>query len=73
MVTIKLKVIPEPNKKQRTILRIKEGETVIARGDGQFTYTCGNCQTVLLEGMNQGQFENMVLKCNACQSFNDLP
>jgi hypothetical protein len=73
MPTIKLKVITESAANGRTIFTIKEGNTAIAKGSGQFSFTCGNCQTILLENMNQGQFQNIVFKCNACESFNELP
>lgn len=73
MVTIQLKVMPESEVKGRAVLTKKEGDNVIVRGNGDYTYTCGKCQKILLENIVENQLQNMVLKCGSCGEYNNLP
>jgi len=71
MPDIKLKVIPEPAKGTRAIIR--GDKAPLLRGEGQFNYLCGKCGTVLLKGIQEGQVTGIVLRCAGCGSFNDTP
>lgn len=73
MVTIPMKIIPESEVHGRAVLTKKEGDNVIVRGKGDYTYTCGKCQKVLLENIVENQLQNMVLKCGSCGEYNNLP
>jgi cytidine deaminase len=73
MVTTQLKVIPESEVKGRAVLTKKDGDNVIVRGNGEYSYTCGNCQQVLLENISDNQIQNMILKCGSCGAYNNLP
>jgi hypothetical protein len=73
MVTIPMKVIPESEVHGRAVLTKKDGDTVIVRGNGEYSYTCGKCQKVLLENIIENQLQNIVLKCGSCESYNNLP
>lgn len=65
--------MPESEVKGRAVLTKKEGDNVIVRGNGDYTYTCGKCQKVLLENIVENQLQNMVLKCGSCGEYNNLP
>ena len=75
-VRIKLAVIPEPDPKERTI--IKGGQKLLANGLPYFTgagsldYVCGGCGYVLLGNMAVGQIQNSVFECPRCHVYNDM-
>ena len=70
MPTLKTKIIPEPDPKKRAILA--PPKPPIMRGNGDYTYLCGSCETVLLDHINEGQIENIVLKCPKCSKFSEI-
>lgn len=71
MTDIRLKVIPQPEEGTRTVLAVAD-RTAIYKGSGSNNYLCGNCDFVLLEGIDHGQMSNVVLRCSACQSHNEM-
>jgi DNA-directed RNA polymerase subunit RPC12/RpoP len=71
MPDIKLKVIPEPAKGTRAIIR--RDKAPLMRSEGPVNYVCGKCGTVLLESIQKGQVTGIVLRCPQCGSFNDTP
>jgi predicted SprT family Zn-dependent metalloprotease len=73
MVTIQLKVIPESEVRGRAVLTRSDGDNAIVSGKGDYTYTCGKCQKVLLENIVENQLQNMILKCGSCGEYNNLP
>lgn len=38
---------------------------------GPIDYICGGCRTVLIVGAEQGQYNNMVVRCNVCGVYNE--
>jgi len=73
MVTITMKTIPESEVHGRAVLTRKDGDKVIARGSGEYSYSCGECQTILLENIIENELQNIVLKCGSCGEYNNLP
>jgi hypothetical protein len=73
MVTITMKIIPESEVHGRAVLTRKDEDKVIARGSGEYSYTCGKCHTVLLENIVENELQNIVLKCGSCGEYNNLP
>lgn len=68
-----LKVIPKPAPMTRTILEVEGDTNIHFRSGGDIDLVCGGCGENLAEKMNAGQVEYIVLKCNACGSYNDVP
>jgi DNA-directed RNA polymerase subunit M/transcription elongation factor TFIIS len=63
-------VIPEPDPNRRTILLTAEGHTLKCGGSRK--YFCGRCGEVLVDGVDDNQIRNTVLKCWKCGSFNSV-
>jgi predicted RNA-binding Zn-ribbon protein involved in translation (DUF1610 family) len=73
MQTTKMLVLKsEPKKGTRTVLVPKHDGPVI-EGTGDTSYVCGNCGYVLLDSIDRGQVQNMVIKCKSCGAFNGIP
>lgn len=70
MATLKTKIIPEPDPKTKTILAPLKSP--IMRGNGDYTYLCGSCDTVLLDHINEGQVKGIILKCPKCSKFSEI-
>jgi hypothetical protein len=68
--SVTLRVVPEPPEGSRLVLRLKQGTTIL-RGESNLDLHCGNCGSLLAEGIARGQFPDIVLFCNACGLFND--
>jgi len=69
----KLRVIPEPVEGTRTVLKPKIGEVLpVVKGGGDLNLLCGNCGAKLVEGINEGQIGNMVIRCSVCGNYNDV-
>ena len=71
--TIALNIIPEPDPNTRAVF-IREGE-------GTITFTgysvglalaCGSCKSHLVVGIPREEIRNLVIRCNACGSYNEL-
>ena len=73
MPTIPARVIPEPEKDSRTILKGDMLQGPFIKGNGPTTYTCGICRNILVEKVYHGQIRNIVFKCPKCQSYNEIP
>ena len=72
MTDIKLEIIPEPEVGTRAVLKIDKISAIIV-GTGSNNYICGNCDFVLAEKINEGQFNDIVLRCPSCSSYNNMP
>jgi predicted RNA-binding Zn-ribbon protein involved in translation (DUF1610 family) len=76
MPVTKLRPIPEPDPKIRSIL-VWAGDPGLfvsfLRGNGDSTYACGVCGRVLVERIFHGQVRNLVFKCPKCGTFNEVP
>jgi hypothetical protein len=42
------------------------GESVIMRGDGETTFTCGSCEAPILVGVERGLVERFLFRCRSC-------
>lgn len=73
---IKLKVIPEPDPNTMSILepsgKILEEKSPISIGDGDTDYICGECDWLLLSGIEEDQVQSMVFKCPNCGAYNSI-
>lgn len=70
----KLKIIPKPKPNTRVILEPKVGEVLpVIKGNGNLNLLCGNCNAVLVQGINEGQIRNIVIHCPICRHFNEIP
>lgn len=77
-----LRVIPEPKEGTRTVFYRPLGEPdssvffivtdVANTSPEKIDYVCGKCGTPLITGAREGQFKNLVLHCNQCESYNDM-
>lgn len=69
--TRRLNVIKKPAEGSRSVM-VYEGEgTVAMRGVGSVTYACGGCRAPILEGLDPGQVQNLVFRCNGCGAYNE--
>jgi DNA-directed RNA polymerase subunit RPC12/RpoP len=77
MTDIICNVIPQPDESSdKSVLHGTEGlrgKPLITGGDGQTSYICGQCNSVLAEKINELQINNVVLQCTTCNSYNELP
>jgi hypothetical protein len=73
--TIRLVVIPEPEKGTRSVLIFNGEGTLAMRLAGTsgppVTMVCGNCSAPLTEGITVDQVQNLVFRCNRCGAFNE--
>lgn len=67
---IVLKIIPEPDTRTVIIAKVLP----VFKGDyGDTTYLCGNCKAKFVEGINEGQIRNIVIKCPICRLYSEIP
>ena len=73
MPTIKLHKIPKAEEAQRVPgLVFKKG--VKMNGEGDYTFACGSCDTVLAENMVYRQLgEGLPMFCPDCQTWSKVP
>jgi len=72
---ITLKVITEPDPGARSVIRSVSSGPVL-RGEGSIDYLCGGCNSELAVGMPRvlmGDGVPVVIFCNVCNSYNELP
>jgi transcription elongation factor Elf1 len=75
--SIKLRVIPEPAPKTRTVFQMNDPEgkettkTILFKGHENTNFICGNCESILAKKVSIDTIKNLVLKCNKCGSYND--
>jgi len=71
---IKLKVIQEPAPKSRVVTEAYSGEES-ERGNkwNRVNYVCGNCNVVIAKNVIEGSMKEQVVKCNACNAYNEFP
>ena len=72
---IKLKVIPEPAPKSRVVIEAFKGKDEGEKGitAKRVNYVCGNCNAIIAENVIEGSMKDQVVKCNACNSYNEFP
>lgn len=68
---IKLKVVPKPGERTRTVIESKVSPAF--RDEGDFDYVCGNCGAVIAEKVRPGQIRNIVVHCPKCGQYNEFP
>jgi len=75
---IKLKIIPKPEPKTRTVIILERGKLETAfrgegEGKGNINLLCGNCNSKLAKNIHEGAVRNIVIKCAICGLYNDIP
>ncbi|MEN8614922.1 Com family DNA-binding transcriptional regulator [Dehalogenimonas sp. THU2] len=60
---------PAPNTR-RTILSSQTPP--VFKSNGQINVLCGNCKTVLCEGLADEKIENIVIRCPHCRGLNNV-
>lgn len=69
-------VIPEPAPGSRSVFEKMSADksTIFFVGDSpEAWFHCGKCDAPLATGMSRNNLSNLVLRCNACNSFNEVP
>ena len=70
---VRLRIIPEPKPQTRAILEPKVGEILpVIKGNGNLNLLCGNCDAILIEGIDKGQIRNIVIHCPICRFYNNI-
>jgi DNA-directed RNA polymerase subunit RPC12/RpoP len=72
---IKLKVIPEPAPKSRVVTEAYSGEDEGEESEkvNRVNYVCGNCNAIIAKDVVEGSMKEQVVKCNACDAYNEFP
>ena len=70
MPKCKLTVVKQPGQAAAVLKLTDKSKTVLIKGGGEFDYFCGECETVLIEGVQQDKCLGLVLVCNKCGSLN---
>lgn len=45
----------------------------VITGQGRLNYTCAKCHLVLIKGINQGQVNDVAIRCPRCRTLNAMP
>lgn len=70
----KLTVIPEPEPNRSHVIKIDPSDGNVAiLGLGPTDLLCGNCEAVIGKAVWRNQISNVVVYCNNCGSYNDIP
>jgi phage FluMu protein Com len=67
-----LKVIPEPEPNTRAVLAPAPRVSPAIKGTGNIDLLCGKCREILVEGIVEGQIQNIVIRCPKCESYNEV-
>lgn len=71
---VQLVVVPKPSYGERTVFEVSGEGTVFAQGnESRHRHTCGSCDAPLMFGFPPGRVQGVVIGCNACGSYNDVP
>lgn len=74
MPTVRMKVIPEPSRRKRSMLVAPTADPAYRfyKGGGDVNLACGQCGRELVTGLqSEGHLQSVVLKCPGCGAFND--
>lgn len=66
-----LSVIKKPAEGTRSVINVQGEGTVAMRGEGRMVWVCGGCREPILDGMEPGQVQNLVFRCNSCGAYNE--
>ena len=70
MMGMNAKIIPKPAGETRTV--IAPATMPAIKGKGDTNYLCGNCNTKIVEKVNEGQISNIVILCSVCGNYNEI-
>ena len=70
---INLKLISKTDAKTKNVVSIDLPEIIFFADDGDTNLLCGSCEAILANGITIGNLSDIVLKCNECESFNEVP
>jgi hypothetical protein len=66
-----MSVIEEPADGTRNVIMYAGEGTVAMRSQGPIVYVCGGCREPILHGLEVGQAQGMVFRCNGCGAYNE--
>lgn len=74
---INLKVIPKPQEGAKVVFIPNKNVFPVIKGNvpleqGGETMQCGSCGLPLVINVKKGQVHNIVVKCPACGSYNEI-
>ena len=67
---MKAQIIPKPVEGTRIV--IAPATMPAIKGKGDTNYLCGNCNTKIVEKVNEGQTSNIVILCSVCGNYNEI-
>lgn len=75
---VRLTVIPEPKEGSRVIIDLADEDAdstifIDPHARNVPSMLCGDCGAVLVEGIERGTFEGVILQCPHCGAYNDTP
>lgn len=73
MANIQCNIVSRPNEDSDMPVRTSGSTDVFIRGSGENTYTCYNCNHVLIQDVYDGQMRGVILKCPICETYNAVP
>jgi hypothetical protein len=72
-VDIKLAKINKPEPNTRIILDPKLAKILpIIKGNGDINLFCGECGSLLIEGIFGGRLKDIIIHCPVCDSYNNI-
>ncbi len=67
---IRLKIVEEPKPGSSNVLTLREGMLPALEGPGTLAYRCGQCNSIMTEGI---YLPGVVIRCPNCQHYNQTP
>jgi len=67
-----LPIISRPEPGNRVVLEPSPGVSPVIKGTGDLDLLCGKCRMRLVEGIVEGQVQNIVIRCPNCESYNEI-
>lgn len=61
----------KPAEGTRSVINVQGEGTVAMRGEGRMVWVSGGCREPILDGMEPGQVQNLVFRCNGCGACNE--
>ena len=69
---VQLRVVKQPIGDRLKVLEISLPEITFFIGTGFTDFVCGKCDAVLADSVKEGSLDPLVLKCNKCNSYNEV-
>ena len=74
MAVIPLQIVPKPDSTKTTVYHKTENiDEPYFRFGGPDSFSCGQCGTILVDKIQQGQITGVYFECPKCDDYNYLP